>query len=256
MSANRKILRGDDWAVELQDRLHSLDGNVTAWMVDNTRLLKRDSTSVVGLMQLERGQCCLKLYRYQSVLRRGLLSLGHGRPVRSFDTGQAMATRGLPVARPLACLQVADGGLLLTEGIAGARDMQSLWRAEPDDTRRRQLLLGSVDALVRLHQSAYAHGDCKWSNLLCNGERWWLVDLDAATKASPGSGRQARDLARYILNAEEMAVSAADFDLFLNSYLQGTGQSRQQVLGQVMPPLRKLRARHLARYGPRGEPLL
>lgn len=256
MSANSTILRGDEWACELQDRLDSVDGDVTDWMVERTRLLKNDSTSVVGLLQLERGLCCLKLYRYQSALRRGLLYLGHGRPLRSFDTGQAMASQGLPVARPLACLRVADGGLLLTEGIADAQDMQSLWRAGPDNTRRRQLLLGSADALAQLHRSAYAHGDCKWSNLLCNGEQWWLVDLDATAKAPPGSGRQARDLARYILNAEEMAVSAAEFDVFLSSYLQGTGQSRQQVVGQVMAPLRKLRARHLARYGPRGEPLL
>lgn len=256
MSANSTILRGDVWAGELQDSLPPAGVDIATWMVDNTHLLKRDSTSVVGLLQLERGLCCLKLYRYQSALRRGLLSLGYGRPVRNFDIGQAMASQGLPVARPLACLRVADGGLLLTEGIDGARDMQSLWQAGPDDARRRQLLLGSAGALVRLHQSGFAHGDCKWSNLLCNAEQWWLVDLDAATKTSPGSGRQVRDLARYILNAEEMAVSAAEFDLFLHSYLQGTGQSRQQVLGQVMAPLRKLRARHLARYGPRGEPLL
>ena len=54
------------------------------------------------------------------------------------------------------------------------------------------------------------------------------------------------------LNEQEVA----EIYQILHSYLQGTGQSRQQVLGQVMAPLRKLRARHLARYGPRGEPLL
>lgn len=256
MNLSSRVIRGADWAADLQLCLDTGQEDTMAWMADNTRLLKSDANSAVGLLQMERGLCCLKLYRHKSAVQRALFRSGHGRPVRSFEMGSAMADAGLPVARPRACLLYGQDMLLLSAGIPDAVNLQALWQKGLDDARSRKLLLGTALTLARLHQSGFAHGDCKWPNLLWSGGQCWLVDLDAAAKTAPGSARQMRDLARFILNAEELGVSPAHFELFMQHYLEQTGLFREPVISKLMPVLRKLRARHLARYGERGAQLL
>ncbi len=126
----------------------------------------------------------------------------------------------------------------------------------PAHDKFRQVLLGAGESVARLHRAGYAHGDCKWNNLLWTGQQCYLVDLDGAGKASIGSAKQARDLARFTLNAEELAIGPELYEHFLESYLQGVSVSRSVVIDQMMPVLRMLRDRHLAKYGERGQRLL
>jgi tRNA A-37 threonylcarbamoyl transferase component Bud32 len=225
-------------------------------MERNTQLLKQDTGGGVGLLPLQAKLCCLKLYRQKSLLQRCQFRLGRGRAVRSFDMGAALREAGLSVAEPLACLLAQQGMLLLTTAIPHAMTLQNLWKSGTSDDQLRDALLEAAAVLARLHCAGYAHGDYKWSNLLWSGGECWLVDLDATAAAPLGGTRQARDLARFVLNAEEMAVAGDTFEAVMQRYLQGTGQTRQQVFSQLLPDLHKLRARHLARYGACGEPLL
>ena len=71
-----------------------------------------------------------------------------------------------------------------------------------------------------------------------------------------GSPRQARDVARFTLDAEELELGQQRFGYFLDNYLAGSGRSREGVVADAMPALRKLRKRHLARYGRTGQTLL
>ncbi|RLA60825.1 MAG: hypothetical protein DRR04_04660 [Gammaproteobacteria bacterium] len=256
MPDRTRIIRGDSWGVALHDTLAASSNNTAAWMQQHTNLLKSDSHCRVGLLRLRHEQCYLKLYRYKSTVQKLLLRLGRGRPVRSFDVACKLAANEVPVPRPRACLLVPEGVLLLTEGIADGRNFNDLWPEQPVHDKFRQLLHGAGESVARLHRAGYAHGDCKWSNLLWTGSQCYLVDLDGVGKAPMGSAKQARDLARFTLNAEELGIGPELYELFLESYLRGIGGSRSMAIDRMMPALRMLRDRHRVKYGERGQHLL
>jgi len=260
MPDNTRIIRGgssgDDWGMALQKMLATSSDDAAAWMQQHTRLLKDDTNSLVGLLQLRDEDCYLKLYCHKSALQKLLFRLGRGRPVRSFDAACKLLGSEVPVPRPRACLLVSGGMLLLTEGLAGGGNLNDLWREQPVQDKFRQLMHSAGESVAHLHRAGYAHGDCKWSNLLWTGNRCYLVDLDGVGKASIGSAKQARDLARFTLNAEELNIGPELYELFLESYLQGVGESRQAMIVRMMPILRVLRERHVVKYGERGQRLL
>ena len=255
MIEQRRIIRGDSWGLCLQQVLARAATDTASWMQRETQLLKSDANSLVGLLSLQDQCCYLKLYRYKSHVQKMLFRMGRGRAVRNFDIACKLATNGVPVPRPLACLQVPEGLLLLTEAIAGGSDLADLWQQQPAGAEAGKLLQGAGAAIARLHRAGYAHGDCKWNNLLCARDQFYLVDLDGAHKASAGSARQARDVARFTLNAEELAIGLPRYEMFLASYLQGVDEPRTDVIAGMLPILHTLRARHLTKYGERGQPL-
>ncbi len=251
-----RIVRGDAWAAHLQDLLARSPWDVGDWMTRHTRLLKRDRDSQVGLLLLQQKLCCLKFYAFKSRLQRWRYHWGSGRAIHAFDIGRQLVAAGLAGPRPLACLRIDAGMLLLSEGIPDANNLQSLWLSRAEGTFPAHLLTGAGTVLARWHMAGYAHGDCKWSNVLCAGGQVVLIDLDAARAAPLGAPRQARDLARFTLNAEEMGMDADAYAQFLDSYCGVVGTDRQETQRRMLPALEKLRARHLARYGKHGHPLV
>ena len=260
MPDSTRIIRGggsgDGWGVALRDMLATSSKDTAAWMQQHTRLLKSDTNSLVGLLQLRHEACYLKLYRYKSAGQKLLFRLDRGRPVRSFDVACKLVESEVPVPRPRACLLVPGGVLLLAEGIANGGNFNDLWREQSAHDNFRQVLHSAGESIAHLHRAGYAHGDCKWSNLLWTGSQCYLVDLDGAGKAPIGGMKQARDLARFTLNAEELNIGPELYELFLQSYLRGAGVSRHAAIAGMMPTLRMLRDRHLAKYGERGQRLL
>lgn len=258
-----RILRGPDWAGRLLARLDRPPADVAAWMEKHTGMLKRDAHSRVGLLELEGQSCYLKLYLAKSRWQRLGFQLGRGRGVHSFDAAAAIARHGLPVPEPRCCLLVSEGMLLLTEGMPGGRDLRSLWPGQPPAVEPELLMRTAGDILAALHGAGFAHGDCKWGNLLWDRGRFYLVDLEAVRKVNaltPGTGqmhgRQLRDLARFTLEAEESGVSPELYSVFIDSYLGHSGQPRSPVIAGMKPPLEILRRRHLARYGIEGRHLV
>jgi 3-deoxy-D-manno-octulosonic acid kinase len=150
---------------------------------------------------------------------------------------------------------LGDGVLTLSEGIPDSENLQNRWLATEREDARRSWLLSAAEALAGLHGAGYSHGDCKWSNLLISGSQCYLVDLDAARRSARAGRYQARDLARFTLNAEEESLAQAEYDLFFETYCAGLGLSRDRIITPMLPQLRKLRGRHRSRYGKRGQPL-
>ena len=72
--------------------------------------------------------------------------------------------------------------LLLTEAIAGARDLRALWLQPSPPAVAERLMSAAGETLAGLHAAGYAHGDAKWSNLLWDGSRFYLVDLEAVRR--------------------------------------------------------------------------
>ncbi len=250
------ILRGDEWAARLRDELGGPHPDMNAWMQRSTRVLKSDAASEVGLLTLGDKLCCIKYYRHKSLRHRLLLRTGRGRPVRSFDVGNQLVDAGVVVPTPLAVLRVPGGALLLMEGVPEAEALDLLWKENLQEEEVKKILGAAGERVAQLHRAGFAHGDCKWRNLLWSPRGCHLVDLDAAGQAPMGSPRQARDVARFTLDAEELGLSRQLFGCFLDSYLSGTGRDREEVTADALPSLRKLRKRHLARYGRSGQVLL
>jgi tRNA A-37 threonylcarbamoyl transferase component Bud32 len=250
-----RVLRDAGLAQRLRQDLANPPEQATAWMESHTHILKEDAHSRVGLLPLAGVTRYLKLYLGKSRWQRLGFRLGRGRGVNAFDAAQALQASGIAVPSPGACVYVPEGMLLLTEAISG-HDLKALFQSGWDDATARQLMVSAGLALGELHRAGFAHGDCKWSNLLWSGERFYLADLEAVRRAPAGSTAGLRDLARFTLNGEDLALSPDLYQVFLASYLHTTGQKREAVESQTLPILNELRARHAARYGGRGHRLL
>ena len=256
MSAGYRVLRGQAWAQILCSAIEPAGENVGAWMGTHTQVLKQDKYSQVGLLHLEGELCYLKLYRPKSTLQQLRFRLGRGRAVQNFDSATALRAVAVPVPEARACLRVPGGMLLLAQGITQASDLQRLWQQHCSRETQENIMHQAALALACLHRQGFAHGDCKWSNMLWAQEQLYLVDLDAVVTARAGSAQQARDLARFTLNAEEQELQPALYEKFLQEYLQLTTVARQDVMQAMLPPLQKLRQRHQQRYGAGGQRLV
>ena len=122
---NSRVLRGEHWGRLLQQRLPA-DRGLRGWMQANLQILKEDQASLVGLLQFDGASCYLKYYQGRTTLQSALYRYRRGRPLRAFDGAAALWNAGVAVPRPLCCLAVPGGAMLLTEGIEGGRDLQAV----------------------------------------------------------------------------------------------------------------------------------
>lgn len=253
--ASWRIIRGRDRGRALGSLLANHEQDLRQWLSEHSRLLKQDQWSEVGLVELQGKWCFIKLYLAKSPLQRLAFRMRRARAVRSFDAAQAMAVAGLPVPGPRACLALNGAMVLLTEGMPNGRDLRALWLAEPAAADAAQWLAAAAELLARMHRAGFAHGDCKWSNLLWSGGQFYLVDLEAVQQLTPLTGkpaglhpRQASDLARFTIDAEELALAPDLYQLFLERYLACTGLARESLLLQLLPLVERTRARHRRKY--------
>ena len=251
-----RICRGQSWGERLAQTLKASELDEISWMEQQTRLLKSDDYSRVGLFQFGGRLCYLKFYRAKSIGQKMLFRLGYARGVHSFDAALKLCQTEVRVPVPLTCIESPRGMMLLTEGVVDAKDLKALWHETMEQLRQEQLLRSAGRTLSGLHLAGYCHGDAKWSNWLWSGDDFYLVDLEGVKQAPIGSKRQLRDLARFIANAEDLAVSQASFDCFMESYLAGSPQSKSNTISALMPALMELRKRHEAKYGKRGHRLI
>lgn len=251
-----KIVRSGALASLVASRLRTYPGPVESWMNVHTRILKEDHYGLVSLLDSHDAQGVLKYYGFRSRMHRMAYAFGRGRALRSHKAAVMLRREGISVPEPLGCLRVPDGMLLLCEAIPGDGNLLQVWANEPNDSDAARIMQVAGHTLGNLHMTGYAHGDCKWNNFLWDGQGITVVDLDGVHKAGLRSPRQARDLARFTVNAEELDVSSDTYSLFLESYLQIVGATRQEVVEKMVPFVYSMRAKHLARYGPRGQRLI
>lgn len=259
---NRKkfrVRRGSVWGERLIDELSKFDGEAMDWMDRHTRVLKSDKHSKVGLLELDGQTCYLKYYEGKSWGQRVLFKMGRGRGFSSFDSSLALLKNQISVPQPLSCLLVPRGMMLLTEAIQPARDLKTEWLAGPGSQLKLALMGQAGGALREFHATGYCHGDCKWSNFVWSKRHFYFVDLESVKPASGdilGSKKQLRDIARFVLNAEDLGLSEQEFKPFLLAYLDQSKLSEAALAGAIMPILKRLRSRHEKHYGVRGSRLI
>lgn len=238
---------------ELQSALAQLEAPAQ-WLEQHGTVLKSDGRDSVGIVEITGRPCYIKFFMARSRLQRIGFTLGLGRALRAFDAGEMLAAHGALVAEPLACLRLSPAMVLVTAAVDGG-DMKALWQSGSASVEWPALMAHSAAALARLHKAGFVHGDCKWSNLLWSGNDVILVDLDDVRRSSRG-GHRGRDLARFVLNAEELSLDTGLLDTFLKVYAENTGAEKEAVVELLAPPLTDLRRRHERKYGRRGVRLL
>ena len=256
MPISSSIVRGGSWALCLQERLAQAPDNIDAWLDGELEQLKEESHSRVGLISLQNERCYLKFYRHKSALQSLSFKLGYGRAVHSFDRAQELLAAHVSVPEPRACLRINGGMLLLTEALLDSTDLIALWRARPSDEKLRRIMTAAGLALAGLHSAGYSHGDCKWSNLMRGDGTIFFIDLEGVRRSQHGNSNLTRDLARFTVNAEDMALPPPHYEVFLSAYAEGVGRERDSLIREILVPLQQLRRKHLAKYGPRGHQLI
>ena len=112
--------------------------------------------------------------------------------------------------------------------------------------------------LKNLHTEGWVHGDFKFGNLLYNTStifsstpKVYLIDLEGITRPLlQRSRKQARDIARFVLNGLELQAPAALLMSFWQSYIQSFDDHSIEVLEiNTLNWLKKLAARHANQYG-------
>ena len=225
-------------------------------MEHNTRLLKRDRYSTVGLLRLQGQACYLKHYIAKSAVQNLGFRFAIGRGVHSFDAAASLLLAGLRVPAPRACLRAPGGLLLLTEGVEDSRDLRALWQGPVDEEAASGYMRNAGATLAALHLAGFAHGDCKWSNLLWAREAFYLVDLEDVRRVGKPGGRslspharQLRDIARFTADAEALAVSPDQYDNFLARYCAATQCAPENLRDLIRQPLELIRQRHKRKSG-------
>ena len=252
-----RIVRGDHWALLLKDELSRSTMGASEWMEEYTNILKSDEHCLSGLMRMDGQVCFLKLYRTKSLFHKLLFRLGMGRALRNFAATRDLDAQGLAVPRPFACLLVPEGMLLLIEGLQGPGTLAEIWlRGGLTEEECVRTMRGAGHTLATLHSAGYAHGDCKWNNLFWDGRRVCMIDLDDARRSQSGGKLQSQDLARFIVNAEELSIGSDLFEEFFSAYLDGVVDNRRTTIERMLPALYHYRKKHLPRYGPHGQRLV
>jgi tRNA A-37 threonylcarbamoyl transferase component Bud32 len=258
-----RALRGADWAPYLRECLQRSPADLSSWMEQHTQLLKSDTYSRVGLLSVRQQTCFLKLYIAKSPLQNLGFRLGYSRGIKSFDAAVRLALAGIPAPTPRSCLLVPGGILLLTEGIEESLDLRALWQSRPGKEAAGQCMINAGQTIAALHRAGFAHGDCKWSNLLWSGEMFLLVDLEAVRKVTAAGieafsphPRQLQDLARFTADAEALSAGADQYETFLDSYQASVKCSRELLVADIRPLIEVIRERHLQKHGNKHQPLL
>lgn len=252
MAGKVRIKRGDVWAARLQEHLTTSQGGAAEWMEDHTQILKSNTVGTLsGLLKLDDKLGYLKLYTFKPYRYKIALGLLKPQPLRNFNVASDLADKGIAVPRPLACLAVSQGMLILTEGLSGGGNLADLWRNQSAVQDGEAMMRSAGETLAQLHAAGYTYGNCRWEHLFWNGQRTYLITLDNTRKSPLGGIQQSRDLARFTANAEEFDIGAVHFELFLETYVQGITGNRREVVERMIRPLYRFRGQHMARYGQR-----
>ncbi len=192
-----------------QYELHRLMQEADQFFTDDARYLKKGNTATVISIDWGGRQWILKRYNIKSV---GHWLQRFWRPSRAWHSWLAshlLAFLGVPAARAAAVRENRRWGLrgkawLLQVPVSGDNIVNRWQRYAVEDVLPPTQELESVICLLRqLRHYRLGHGDLKGSNILWNGEGWYLIDLDSLRvykRANRYKQAWQRDRSRFLRN--------------------------------------------------------
>ncbi|MDX1735693.1 MAG: lipopolysaccharide kinase InaA family protein [Halioglobus sp.] len=250
-------MRGKTWGGRLKRRLRKPPNGIEAWLKHNTEPVKDEPRRYVGAYMMRDLPCFLKLYRSRFYLHVLPALLRVSKPHFTFRRAVALASYGVPIPRPMTCVMVREGLLLLNESIDGARDYDALSQEQSSADEVRRMMHCAGGTIAAMHMAGYTHSDCQWRNLLWSGRECYLVDLDSVRRRRFLVRRgRARDVARFVVSAEQARLRPDLLEVFLKAYLEVVRTERETLLARMQPQLEKLRLQQEKQHGITAQPLL
>ena len=165
-----------------EPRLKAILDNPEAAMAGG-EILKPGSGSTVVRVQTAAGPVVIKRYNAKGWSHWLRYALGPSRAVRSWVSGHRLEWLGLGTPRPLAVLEIRRCGVrfssyLITESL-DRNDLFAHLKPDLEGIPGQAELQALEDLFTTFLRERISHGDLKGSNLLWDGTRWLLLDLDA-----------------------------------------------------------------------------
>lgn len=169
------------------------------------RVLKHDGTTTVVVVSDDRRRWVIKRYNTKNrwhVIRRALRT---SRAVNCWRAAARLKAADIDTPRPVAVLEERCLGVLRGRSyfICELVEGETLDRVLHSDTGHRTSLIERAAGIVRrLAEHDIVHGDLKATNFIVDGDRLFLVDLDA-TRGCEGRALvrgRGRDLRRFMKN--------------------------------------------------------
>ncbi|MEP0201147.1 MAG: lipopolysaccharide kinase InaA family protein [Halioglobus sp.] len=251
-------------SIDGMSRLRDGDSIVESAFRQSVKILKEDNFSYAGLCSSTPlvDAAFVKCYLPKGLLGRMVARLRWSRADRLFRRAGAIDLH-LPVVKPLSIVRnLTSSRVYVFYPLAAGKNLSELLNQDRPDDRQLGCVLSMVGAaLAEFHQAGWCHGDFKWGNVVVSlGAQGYddpkicFVDLDGCRRT--GSTKSAaRDLARFIVNAEDYQVNEAVVRQFIGSYAAILDEPAEKVLLRCGKPLRKLRRRHDRKYGLRDTSL-
>ncbi len=180
------------------------------------------------------GDMCLHEYRWDS-RRIAVSPFRLSRGERAWYFYEEMRRNNISVPEPLVLIEVRKL-IFTTNTYVATRWIHESVRLDSivlhEDLRARHdlgsILACAVDAVAKLHDAGFVHGDLKWSNILFVGgsvPHVVLTDLDALKK-SASTAAQGRDFARFLIAPGNCSLSEAATEILIERYLTRRAVSR------------------------------
>ena len=244
-------------------------GSLSIWFEENAAVTRTFGWNSkrgrsIGFMQCGDFGLCIKKYGTGasiSSLRWVRSYLRCQGAKRKYRRHKKIFERGISVPEPYACLYEYDSNLqqsavyLISQKLEGADTFSKYWEkhlAQTDD------MLPIFDALAQvvanLHRCGYTHGDLGWNNIMVNGNKVFLIDLDYISHFFHlfTTERIAMDITRFIVeippskdNQPNTEYINTALSFFLHRYCEASGVDKSQLLVAMHKSLDKLKKWYL-----------
>ncbi len=198
----------------------------------------------------------LKCYKPKGIFQRCLFSWGVARAYRAYHVSCGSI---LPVVSSYALVRnTYSSNLYVFYNAISGSNLSEYYKSTPETQNLSALLADCGHKLAALHEAGWTHGDFKWGNVLVNRSQSSVIfaDMDAARSMSRyNRSACGRDIARFIVNAEDYHVDENLMSHFLSAYANTVGLTERACIKHAQPALEKLRLRHDRKYGLRQQRL-
>lgn len=145
---------------------------------------KHDQTSTVVSARLGDQDRVIKRHNHQGLIHGLRRRFTTSRARRSFVLGLLLDRLGIATPKPLAYIETFFGqlpgdGYIICEKSAGETLHHLLMSGQLDPARWSGVVAQTRELVTALHALGITHGDIKHTNLLLDGDRLEIIDLDS-----------------------------------------------------------------------------
>ncbi len=168
--------------------------------MDRGVFLKDGNSQTVTRVFVDHAPLVIKRYNQKTFLNAIKRRLGINRARNCWRYAHLLAMVGIKTPLPVAVIEETKGSVYYISRHADGQKLSYYYR----EKKNIDALVDSLKALFNsLHLARVAHGDLKASNILVEGKKLCVIDLDAMTEdALNYSYRRKKDMDRFFANFE------------------------------------------------------